>query len=54
MIGRRWYVMREPARPARRWAEIGEALGTPSTQAQDWYRRAVARQAEHVGRGPGV
>jgi hypothetical protein len=49
LIGRRWYVMRDAREAGKTWSEIGAALGMSKQGAQDWYRRAIAAQEEHLG-----
>jgi hypothetical protein len=49
LISRRWYVMREAREAGHSWADIGDVLGVTPEEARDWYRSAIARQADHVG-----
>lgn len=49
LTGRRWYVIQEAREAGATWDEIGEALGMTRQGAHDWYRRAIEKQATHVG-----
>lgn len=49
LTGRRWYVMKEAREAGASWSDIGAALGMTKQGAQDWYRRKIALQEEHVG-----
>jgi Homeodomain-like domain-containing protein len=49
LTARRWYVIRDAREAGASWSDIGKALGTSKQAAQDWYRRRIAEQAEHVG-----
>lgn len=49
LTNRRWYVMREAREAGASWSEIGVALGMSKQGAQDWYRRKIELQEQHVG-----
>lgn len=49
LTNRRWYVMREAREAGASWPQIGAALGMSKQGAQDWYRRKIELQEQHVG-----
>lgn len=49
LTGQRWFVMRDAREAGATWDEIGTALGMSRQGAYDWYRRAIAAHADHVG-----
>lgn len=49
LTDRRWYVMREAREAGASWPQIGAALGMSKQGAQDWYRRRIELQEQHVG-----
>ena len=49
LTNRRWYVMREAREAGASWPQIGAALGMSKQGAQDWYRRRIELQEQHVG-----
>lgn len=49
LTSRRWYVMREAREAGASWTQVGAALGMTKQGAQDWYRRKIELQEQHVG-----
>lgn len=49
LTSRRWYVMQAAREVGASWSEIGAALGMSKQGAQDWYRRKIELQEQHVG-----
>ncbi|MBE1580427.1 hypothetical protein ACFORH_43320 [Amycolatopsis roodepoortensis] len=48
LTGQRWILMRDAREAGESWSSIGRALGMSKQGAQDWYRRAIERQEEHI------
>jgi hypothetical protein len=48
LTGERWILMRDAREAGESWSSIGRALGMSKQGAQDWYKRAIERQEEHV------
>jgi hypothetical protein len=48
LTGRRWYVIRDAREAGATWEQIGAALGMTKQGAQDWYKRKIELQEQHV------